>query len=65
MIWLRLVPCNLESSKINDSQSLLAAWGRDQPGVILKVADEVGQQRFVEVLDAFAACGIDTVGFVE
>jgi biopolymer transport protein ExbD len=43
----------------------VAAWGKGQPGVMLKVADDVAQQRFVDVLDAFAACGIETVGFTD
>jgi biopolymer transport protein ExbD len=41
------------------------AWGDQQPGVMLKVADEVDQQRFIEVLDAFAFCGIENVGLLD
>lgn len=43
----------------------VAAWGTNQPGVMLKVADEASQERFVQVLDAFAANGIEMVGLID
>ena len=58
-----------EGRKLERLQEMLklsvAAWGRNQPGVMLKVADEASHERFIEVLDAFAANGIETVGFIE
>ncbi|MEM9238133.1 MAG: biopolymer transporter ExbD [Verrucomicrobiota bacterium] len=43
----------------------LEAWGEDRPGVMLKVDDEVGQQRFIDVLDVFSSTGIEKVGMLE
>ena len=43
----------------------VAAWGNTQAGVMLKIDDGADQQRFIEVLDAFAACGIESVGFLD
>ena len=46
-------------------KGLVGAWGADPPGVMLRVADEASHERFVRVLNAFAADGTDTVGFID
>lgn len=40
-------------------------WGEESPGVILKVDDGVDQQRFIDVIDSFALCGIENVGLID
>ncbi|MEP4078717.1 ExbD/TolR family protein [Haloferula sp.] len=43
----------------------VAAWGGEQPGLMLKVADDVDQQQFIEVLDTLAVCGVEKVALLE
>lgn len=55
-----------ELGKLHEMLNIsVAAWGRDQPGVMLKVADEASQERFIQVLDAFVDNGVETVGFID
>jgi hypothetical protein len=44
---------------------LVVEWGADPAGVMLRVANDANQERFVQVLDAFAANWTDTVGFID
>lgn len=43
----------------------VAVWGEDQPGVMLKVDDQVGQQRFVDVLDTLAGRGVEKLEMID
>ncbi len=41
------------------------AGGADEPPVMLKVADGVKQQRFIDLMNALAGCRVRTVAMVE
>ena len=41
------------------------ASGQDEPPVMLKVADEARQQRFIDLLNALAGCEVGMVGMIE
>lgn len=41
------------------------ASGSSEPPVMLKIADEVEQQRFIDLMNALAGCHVHTVAMVE
>lgn len=43
----------------------MRAGNEDEPPVMLKVADGVSQQRFVDLLNALNACEVRTVGMID